>query len=264
MEGFKLHSRFYYSRLTREDQHLYRQIYDQFYGGGSRAVVTLPGYGRGEPCGLRLHDLVRCVLEDNPHLFHLEPTAITYSRQGTRMTIETAQVYTPEEYTRAYKALLGRAEAIAQTAGTMGTALQKVRYLHDTLARSITYSFGAGDRRSTREVHTIAGALLNGACVCDGYARAMRLLCDMAEISCIVVTGEAAGRDGPGPHAWNILKLGGGVYHVDVTWDSCLSGILGLSHRFFLRGDDAFRQDHTWNRTLYPECPGDWRPGLPD
>lgn len=62
--------------------------------------------------------------------------------------------------------------------------------------------------------------------VCDGYARAYKLLMNAAGISCERVKG-ASNKDEPG-HAWNIVRLNDKdddagndkYYYVDVTWDS--------------------------------------------
>ena len=60
------------------------------------------------------------------------------------------------------------------------------------------------------------GALVKGKAVCEGYARAMQLLLDEAEIPATVVTGFDENRQ---PHMWNLVTIDGRNYHLDVTWD---------------------------------------------
>ena len=61
---------------------------------------------------------------------------------------------------------------------------------------------------------TAYGALINGKCVCSGYAAAFKLLCDKAGLESIVVTGIL---DGGLSHAWNKIKLEDEWQIVDVT-----------------------------------------------
>ncbi len=61
---------------------------------------------------------------------------------------------------------------------------------------------------------TAYGALLNGKCVCSGYAAAFKLLSDTAGLESIVVTGIL---DGGLSHAWNKIKLEDEWQIVDVT-----------------------------------------------
>lgn len=61
---------------------------------------------------------------------------------------------------------------------------------------------------------TAYGALLNGKCVCAGYAAAFKLLSDEAGLESIVVTGFL---DGNLSHAWNKVKIDGEWQIVDAT-----------------------------------------------
>lgn len=67
---------------------------------------------------------------------------------------------------------------------------------------------------SYNDSFTAYGALINGKCVCSGYAAAFKLLCDTAGLESIVVTGIL---DGGLSHAWNKIKLDNEWQIVDVT-----------------------------------------------
>ena len=44
-------------------------------------------------------------------------------------------------------------------------------------------------------------------------------------------------------HAWNMLKIGGKWYHVDVTWDDPVWDILGrVRHEYFMLSDAAIKE----------------------
>ena len=64
--------------------------------------------------------------------------------------------------------------------------------------------------------------------VCEGYSQAFQYLCELSSfsgsISCYLVTGQA----GEG-HAWNIVRINGKSYVVDVTWMDSNSSLNGLT-----------------------------------
>ena len=65
-----------------------------------------------------------------------------------------------------------------------------------------------------------------GEAVCDGIAKAYKLLCDEAGILCAVVTGSNGGLD-----AWNVARVAGHWAHVDVTDDLALPRSCGAKQR---------------------------------
>ena len=85
---------------------------------------------------------------------------------------------------------------------------EKLKYFHDYIVRNCeaTTSYEFAD--------TIYGALVQGKAHCEGYSKAFSYLCNLAGIENVLVTGETYV-----PHMWNMVKLGGNWYHVDVTWD---------------------------------------------
>ncbi len=68
------------------------------------------------------------------------------------------------------------------------------------------------DRSSSEfdEMRSIYGVFVNKKAVCAGYAKAFQHLLNLCGIECTYVTNEV--------HAWNLIKLEGDYYHVDVTW----------------------------------------------
>lgn len=259
MEKFKLGSRFYYQTLNDNDKRIYRDIYDEWTIGKDKISIYVPGVSFNTSSGREIHEIVKYVINENPHIFHLETTQFSYLRRGSYIEISAKTIYTQEEYISIYRRLLNRVDSIMLKVNAIHDEESKLKFIHDYLAENIIYDYGAPDAKSQREVHTIVGSLLNGACVCDGYARAFRLLCDQARISNIVVIGDAKDEDGGDPHAWNIVKLRGIPYQVDVTWDSNLSkNHSEVKDYYYLRGDLQFASTHSWNSDFYPSCAKDY------
>ena len=93
--------------------------------------------------------------------------------------------------------------------------------------------------------------LLYKTATCGGIASATKMLLNMLDIKCIVAVGTDCRENVP--HAWNIVKIDGQAYHLDVTWDMCVSQADGLRYDYFNLTDREIRKDHTWN-LKYPTC----------
>lgn len=94
------------------------------------------------------------------------------------------------------------------------------------------------------------GMLVNGVGICYGYASTFQLFMDLLEIECITVSGRSAASQ---EHAWNMVRLDGEWYCVDVTWDDPSGGSPG--HRYFNVTSQFMRQtNHYWNQTNVPEA----------
>ena len=100
------------------------------------------------------------------------------------------------------------------------------------------------------------GLLINKTAICTGYTLTFQLFMDMLGIECIVVDG-TAGRQME-VHAWNMVKLDGEWYCVDVTWDDPVgSGNYSIfaHHKYFNVTCDFMREkDHYWDDSATPEA----------
>ena len=96
---------------------------------------------------------------------------------------------------------------------------QKVTAIYAWLALNVTYDdVTFASNASDAAAYTVKGALIDRVAVCDGYASAFRLLCQIEGIRAEEVTGlNELGNKATG-HAWNKVRIGGAVYGVDSTW----------------------------------------------
>ena len=60
------------------------------------------------------------------------------------------------------------------------------------------------------DLRSIYGVFVNKKAVCAGYAKALQYLLNRFGIECTYATSQT--------HAWNLIKLEGDYYHMDVTW----------------------------------------------
>ena len=66
------------------------------------------------------------------------------------------------------------------------------------------------------------GFFTGRAAICTGYTSTFQLLMDLLGIECVTVEGTAY--NGTEDHAWNMVRLDGDWYCVDVTWDDPVMG----------------------------------------
>ena len=89
--------------------------------------------------------------------------------------------------------------------------------------------------------------------VCEGYAKSFKYLCDLTEESNgwtgDVETISVTGTMGTENHMWNIVRIGGGNYLVDVT--NCDTGMKGYPQKLFLRGAVGDGISYTVENTVY-------------
>ena len=102
------------------------------------------------------------------------------------------------------------------------------------------------------------GTLISGRAVCRGYSSTFQLFMDLIGVECITVEG--FGNVSRDEHAWNMVRLDGEWYCVDVTWDDPVG--LGqvfdaVSHRYFNVTSEFMRStNHYWDETAVPEATG--------
>ncbi|MCR4704823.1 MAG: hypothetical protein K5641_02045 [Lachnospiraceae bacterium] len=109
-------------------------------------------------------------------------------------------------------------------------------YLCDTVDYDTVHKHTPGSRHIQS---TAYGALLSHTALCQGYAVACYRLLKELSVDTRIITGDMVLRGKNERHAWNIVRIGGRYYNLDVTlMDS--DGTLA----YFLKSDEAFAADH--------------------
>lgn len=183
---------------------------------------------------------VRSAVEavyDDPEYFWLGRN-YSISSVGNMYMIQFSVYYS--DYIR----MLAESKAVAEEilAGIPGGANQydTVKYVHDELCNRIKY-VNTGDESE----HNIYGALVNGECVCEGYAKAFMYILNKAGIETKYFSGTSLKNGVSVPHAWNGAYLDGEFYYFDLTWDDIESEYISYSE-FGLNSLDVMR-NHTFD-----------------
>lgn len=120
--------------------------------------------------------------------------------------------------------------------------------INDYLAANVTYAYEADGVTPSNAVwtHNIVGWAEKDFGVCETYAESYAYLCGLFGLDCWTVNGVAAQSGVMSGHAWNILKLDGEWYNVDVTWNDGFetSSPVFIDRQWFGKANAAFSATH--------------------
>ena len=245
--------RYYYSRMNRRDRRIYEALHDAVVNGRKAAEIE------GGADADRIMEISVALVLDNPHLYYLgrELHIGKYSGACERTLIEPSYTL-GGEIIRDFNGRIeqGVNDLIRKLDLGRMTDAQAVRRLHDYLASETDYDDTAlSERKKGRLIsaHSVIGIFSKQCAVCDGISKTVKLVLNALNIPCIVVAGQSAFEDDNGNHAWNIVKIGGKAYHLDMTWDINLSRKGDISYKYYLISDQEAARDHDWTRNV-PAC----------
>lgn len=130
----------------------------------------------------------------------------------------------------------------------------KIKYIHDSIIKRVNYDLSAP------YYDTALGFFIEPyGIVCEGYSKAMKILCDKENIPCILVVGNI-NLETNFAHMWNYVQMEDGQwYAVDCTWDDLDDETNPVKYQYFLKGSESFNSNHTPDNTYitpaftYPE-----------
>lgn len=133
------------------------------------------------------------------------------------------------------------------------TDYEKALSIFDWLVVNVQYDTNVldliendGQNQSTTTAYNcfyLEGVFYDHVSVCDGYAKAYSLMCNMLGIDCARIVGVVASSNGGyGGHAWNKVRMGTMWYVVDITWTNFTCSLEGTnieigSHQYFMISD---------------------------
>jgi hypothetical protein len=203
------------------------------------------------------------VYRENPEFFYLSGSInVTYTLDSISHTL-AAMTVKPDYWdsmanlsSSELAAMIDDVDAIVDNVADQIDAQTSVPWkqlllLHEYLVRNIRY-----DVTLNQDNNHVYSALVDHLTLCQGYAQSFQLIAQRLGFAVIMVLGEA---DGIG-HAWDIVKLDGNYYHIDVTFDDPTpdgGADDPVQHVYFLRSDSRMAGSHAWEKSDYPACPED-------
>jgi hypothetical protein len=130
----------------------------------------------------------------------------------------------------------------------MTDSYNQLAALYQVLAEQLSYDYTLNLTYS----HDAYGALVGNidasgndagtTVVCEGYAKAYKVICDLLEIPCVLIIGEGNTGRASDAHMWNYVKMDdGNWYALDLTWDDV--GRIADTE-YFLVGSDTLNENN--------------------
>ncbi|CAM3318394.1 hypothetical protein HP548_12335 [Paenibacillus taichungensis] len=123
----------------------------------------------------------------------------------------------------------------------------KEKVIHDWIVNRLSYDYGLIEQSA------FAGIVPPYKTVCQGYSLLANNMLSKAGIENKIVYGWNEGS----AHSWNLVKLDGHWYHLDVTWNDN-----GNSYDYYNLTDDQISSTRTWFREYYPAAGTDFKVAL--
>ncbi|MCD7927535.1 MAG: hypothetical protein LUF80_01545 [Oscillospiraceae bacterium] len=217
----------YYGLLSETEQTFYRQIYANIAAFETTFVPVVSVTAE------EMENAVDAVFCDHPEFFWLQTSySYAYTQDGACVQVTLLFNSTAQNITAAQMALSSAAEPILTYARTLESEYEQEKYVHNAVLLLAEYDESADSALS----QSAYSALVTGATVCAGYARAFQYLMLELGIPTYYCVGYATG-----DHAWNIVKLSDGYYNVDLTWDDGAAD----PYAYFNLPDALLSQTHT-------------------
>ena len=247
--------RYYYGIMSAEERSAYKRIYHGLKARALNISVTSP-LPRDQ-----IIDIYLRVLYDNPLFYYINQRRVRITGVFGNYLLLPEYLYSNREITLINQDIRNIVNKVCVNARRVAkNDFRLEKYLHDSVVKSVAYDYESLKQNDCFNAHSIVGAFLDRKAVCEGIAKAFKVLCNECEIKCIVVLGKAdpEGRfDKDDYHAWNLVKIGNDSYHVDPTWDNMYDkGFEHISYDYFNLTSEEIRKDHLPMGKL-PSCTSD-------
>lgn len=229
---------YYYSQMTKIEKRAYTEMKAGFTAlAPSFSVVKLEGKELGEIFfKLRL---------DCPEIFYGVGFKYRFYPGGDTVEVIPEYLFDKGKMKEHQKAMTARVTKLVRQ-GKDGSEWEKLKYVHDLICENVRY-----DKLKKAYSHEIIGPLGQGVGVCEGIAKAVKILCDGLGIWCMIAISNAnPEKKIKYRHAWNIVRLDGKYYHLDATFDNSLGGEGEIRYDYFCLDDKRIFRDH--EPVMYP------------
>ncbi|MCF0151250.1 MAG: peptidase [Firmicutes bacterium] len=234
---------YYYNQLNKEERQAYHAMLQGLSSQDSSFAVP-----RLSP--VRLSDLFFMVRMDHPELFYAVQFTYRYYDNASNVEFFPAYLFDKKKRKGHIQAMDARLTKLARPAETLSER-EKLIYIHDFICSNVTY-----DKLKKEYSHEIIGPLGTGVGVCEGIAKTVKALCDRLDLWCIIALCDNNPQKGiKYRHMWNVVKVEGKYYHLDVTFDNSLSkkDLPLIRYDYFLLCDQQIGRDH--EPPIYPLPP---------
>ena len=233
---------YYYDQLNKEQQRAYYAMKEGLLN--LKDSFAVPMLSNKE-----LSDIYFMIRMDCPAIFYSVTFSYRYYADSTVVEMVPQYLFSKDKIKEHRQAMESRVKKLARQAANLDEK-EKELFIHDFIVENVKY-----DKLKKAYSHEIIGALGNGVAVCEGIAKAVKILCDELNIWCIIALSEANPDKGiKYRHAWNVIRIGGQYYHLDVTFDNTLSKKDPVRYDYVNLSDSQIFRDHEPVIWTVPSC----------
>lgn len=172
-----------------------------------------------------LKNVMAQIIYSHPELFYVS-SSYSYASGADGVVRSIAPAYL---YDAAAVAVMNVAyqKCVAEIAAGVDPTwgdFDKALYLHDYFIKNYTYDY----TYTIRDAYTF---FTEKTGVCQAYMLALIAAGNAVGLEVLPVTSNEM------LHAWNLVKVEGSWYHVDLTWDDSSANPAAVSYRYFLQSD---------------------------
>lgn len=168
----------------------------------------------------QMQKVVDYIQRDHPEIFWFQHGATFYYDSASRVVnkIELKYCMTQDEAEKRSKKIDAATKSFLTSINDSMSDYEVTLHIYENIIQLVDYdTIGLEKQKRTTvsatepdDLRSIYGVFVNKKAVCAGYAKAFQYLLNMCGIECTYVTSDT--------HAWNLIKLEGDYYHIDVTW----------------------------------------------
>ena len=187
----------------------YEEKLNKFKDGvkNNQSVIVIENVSSGTERNRLAHE----VLEGTPELFYISAMSYVYYDKTTEFHVSYR--YSGEELEFVKTDFDRRIEEICSNVDSKLSDYEKALFVHDYLADNYEYDYSNSD-----VIHDAYRMLITGRGVCSAYANLFKAICNRLGLGCEVVWTKLDNHD------WNVVRINGFWYNVDVTWDDTGAG----------------------------------------
>ena len=232
---------YYYSQMNKQQQRIYQVIKN-----GLESLSQSMDVPRID--GAELSDIFYKLRLDCPEIFYASTFRYSFYEDSTLIKLKPEYLFDKNKIKEHQLAMNARVTKLARVVKDKSD-WEKELYIHDFICENVTY-----DKLKKQYSHEIIGPLGQGVGVCEGIAKAVKILCDQLSIPCIVaISDNNPDKQIKYRHAWNVLRINGVWYHMDATFDNTL-GKKEVRYDYFNLDDKSIFKDHEPLIYKVPAC----------
>ena len=206
-------NRYYYNKLTDDEKLAYRIICEAAVD--FKTTIVVPALSTDQ-----VADVYKAIRYDNPEYFFLG-NQCTISSFGSVYTFVPQYLIRESDYSSYNYRLKQACEELYSLVDESMSDYEIELFIHDYVAEHCNYS----DDGSAL-IYTMYGVLVDGSANCEGYSKTAQWLLTKCGIENHIAVGSASA-DGAtvgddNRHMWNVVKIDGNWYNMDITWDDTL------------------------------------------